>query len=100
MIILLSTMQIIMTSTNVRCCLIDRRRGGCVGGAALILKLKIPPQLNSKHQTYWSLIVICGFDPNNDESVAALINVLSVIFGQYFSSINILIVVRWRFLNN
>ena len=24
----------------------------------------------------------------------------SVIFGQYFSSINILIVVRWRFLNN
>ena len=45
-------------------------------GAALILKLKIPPQLNSKHQTYWFLIVICGFDPNNDESVAALINVL------------------------
>ena len=83
MIILLSTMQIIMTSTNVRC-LIDRRRGGCVGGAALILKLKIPPQLNSKHQTYWSLIVICGFDPNNDESVAALINVLFSDFWSIF----------------
>ena len=82
MIILLSTMQIIMTSTNVRCCLIDRRRGGCVGGAALILKLKIPPQLNSKHQTYWFLIVICGFDPNNDESVAALI---SVLFSDFWS---------------
>ena len=67
MIILMSTMPIIMTSTNVRC-LIDRRRGGCVGslgGAALILKLKIPPQLNSKHQTYWFLIVIIGFDRNN-----------------------------------
>ena len=83
MIILLSTMQIIMTSTNVRC-LIDRRRGGCVGGAALILKLKIPPQLNSKHQTYWFLIVICGFDPNNDESVAALINVLFSDFWSIF----------------
>ena len=83
MIILLSTMQIIMTSTNVRC-LIDRRRGGCVGGAALILKLKIPPQLNSKHQTYWFLIVICAFDPNNDESVAALINVPFSYFWSIF----------------
>ena len=83
MIILLSTMQIMMTSTNVRC-LIDRRRGGCVGGAALILKLKIPPQLNSKHQTYWFLIVIIGFDRNNDESVAALINVLFSDFWSIF----------------
>ena len=84
MIILLSTMQIIMTSTNVLC-LIDRRRGGCVGGAALILKLKIPPpQLNSKHQTYWFLIVICAFDPNNDESVAALINVPFSYFWSIF----------------
>ena len=67
-ILMMSTMPIMMTSTNVRC-LIDRRRGGCVGGAALILKLKIPPQLNSKHQTYWFLIVIIGFDRNNDERV-------------------------------
>ena len=62
-----------------------RRRGGCVGGAALILKLKIPPpQLNSKHQTYWFLIVICAFDPNNDESVAALINVPFSYFWSIF----------------